>query len=77
MNTAANTFQAILLEKRNHIYHYLKLLNIIFYETTTILFMKLIGRAIPNIGNDKKDAGNNKASELYKFGPTSSPSVSS
>lgn len=78
MNMAASTFQAILLEKRNHMYHHLKLLNVVLYEMTTILlFMNLIGRVILNIWNDEKDAGNNKASELYKFGPTSSTSVSS
>jgi hypothetical protein len=77
MNMAASTLQAILLEKKNHIYHHLKLLNVVLYEMTTMLFMNLIGRMILNIWNDEKDAGNNKASELYKFGPTSSTSVSS
>lgn len=72
MNTAASTLQAILLEKKNHMYHHLKLLNVVLYEMTTMLFMNLIGRVILNIWNDEKDAGNNKASELYKFGPTSS-----
>jgi hypothetical protein len=77
MNTAASTLQAILLEKKNHMYHHLKLFNVVLYEMTTMLFMNLIGRMILNIWNDEKDAGNNKASELYKFGPTSSTSVSS
>lgn len=77
MNTAASTLQAILLEKKNHMYHHLKLLNVVFYEMITILFMNFIGRVILKIWNDEKDAGNNKASELYKFGPTSSTSVSS
>lgn len=59
MNTAASTFQAILLEKRNHMYRHLKQLNVVFYETTRILLMKLIGRVFPNIGNDEKGAGYN------------------
>lgn len=70
MITAVSILQAMLLEKKNHIYHHLKLLNVVLYEMTTMLFMNLIGRVILNIWNDEKDVGNNKASELYKFGLT-------
>jgi hypothetical protein len=60
----------ILLEIRNHMYYHLKLLNVVFYEMATMLFMNLIGRAIPNIGNDEKKAGNSRAFGPSKFGPT-------
>lgn len=51
-------------------YYYLKLLNIVLYEITTILFINLIGYMILNIQNDKKDTGNSRAFGLSKFGPT-------
>ena len=70
MNMAANTLQAILLEKSNHMYYLLKLLNVLFYEMTTMLLMNLISRAILNIGNGEKDAGNSRAFGPSKFGPT-------
>lgn len=70
MNMAASTLQAILLEKKNHMYHHLKLLNVVLYEMTTMLFMNLIGRVILNIWNDEKDAGNSRAFGPSKFGPT-------
>ena len=75
MNTAASTLQAILLHKKNHMYHHLKLLNLVFYEMTTMLFMNLIGRVILNIWNDEKDAGNSRAFGPSKFGPTLSTST--
>jgi hypothetical protein len=45
-------------------YHHLKYSHLVFYEMTTMLFMNLVGRGIPTIGNDEKDAGNKKASGL-------------
>lgn len=65
---AVSIFQAILLEIRNDIYYYLKLLNIVFYEIIKILFINLIGRATLNIGNDEKKARNSRAFGLLKFG---------
>lgn len=77
---AASTLQAILLEIRNDIYYHLKLLNIVFYEITKMLFINLIGRATLNIGNDEKKAGNGRAFGPSKFGttlPTKGQSISS
>lgn len=55
--------------EKESLYHHLKLLNLVFYEMTAMLLVNLIGRAIPNIGNDEKDVGNSRPFDCPNLDP--------